>query len=109
MTASVRIRCSFLAAVSFLGGSEALTRRCRYILRCFPVATVDTHRAIVNLANTTVGFTAVARPAQQLNIGGFTAAAARKGHNMIVLQINCTATAPARSAITGINNFFSGL
>ena len=103
---------SVLAAQPLL--SSAGTLPCsRCWLRCcgrwFPVAAIGTYHLLVHLTCTAVGFAAVTRHAEQLNVGAVVGASAREGRNVVELQVGCTAAALALAAIAGKHHFLGGL
>jgi hypothetical protein len=62
----------------------------------------------MDLASAAVRFAAVARLAQQLDIGYVVAAAAGMGHDMVVLQVQTAAATFAYAPVAGIDNLLGG-
>lgn len=85
-----------------LGGSAGLSD-CRGIM-----AAIITNSTVMNLASTAVRFAAVARLAQQLDIGYVVASSAGMRHDMVVLQVQTAAATFAYAPVAGIDNLLGG-
>lgn len=107
MAAAVAIGGSVLTAVALFGGARALhggTFIRRGLGYRLSVATIAAYLAVVDFAKAAVRFAAVATAAQQLNVRGFVATPARKGHNVVEFEVFGPATTLANASIAGKND-----
>jgi hypothetical protein len=114
MTTSAGVGGSVPAAGTLLGGTGASLGRGaarssgRSDLGRLAITTIDPYFSVMNFAKATVRLTAVAFLTKQLNIGSIAAAPTGKRNDMVVFQIQRTATAPTGAAIPRVNDLFRG-
>jgi hypothetical protein len=78
--------------------------------RCaLSVTAINPHFPIVNFTIATVRLASVASLTKQLNIGSIVASSTGKRNNMIVFQLQRTATTPTGATIAGKYDLFRGL
>lgn len=107
MAAAVAIGGSVFTAVALFGGARTLHGGAFFRGRLgyrLPIATIAAYLAVVDFAKAAVRFAAVATAAQQLNVCGFVATPARKGHNVVEFQVFGPATTLANAPIAGKNH-----
>ncbi len=108
MAASAGMRGAVPAARSGFGEARALHGCAGLAYRGAVLAAIITNSSVVDLTGTAVRFAAVARLAQQLDIGYVVAAAAGMGHDMVVLQVQTAAATFAYAPVAGIDNLLGG-
>ena len=108
MATSAGMRGAVPAARSGFGEARALHGCAGLAYRGAVLAAIIANRTVVDLASTAVRFAAVARLAQQLDIGYVVAAAAGMGHDMVVLQVQTAAATFAYAPVAGIDDLFGG-
>jgi hypothetical protein len=112
MAAAVAIGGSVFTAVALFSSARTLYGGA-FIRRGFgyrlSVATIAAYLAVVDFAKTAVRFAAVATAAQQLNVRGFVATPARKGHNVVEFEVFGPATTLANASIAGKNDALGAL
>lgn len=108
MATSAGMRGAVPAARSGFGEARALHGCAGLAYRGAVLAAIITNSSVVDLASTAVRFAAVARLAQQLDIGYVVASTAGMRHDMVVLQVQTAAATFAYAPVAGIDNLLGG-
>lgn len=107
MAAAIGVGGAVLTAVALFGSARTLHGGA-FVRRGFgyrlSITTIAAHLAVMDFAKTAVRFAAVAAAAQQLNVRGFVATPARKGHNVVEFEVFGPATTLANAPIAGKND-----